>query len=96
MSSFTLTFCPTQGVYSIPMDEYESIRVFAVDSSGTTVFCEMSPSVSRALDVLASDGATMEKWLPVLLAAEEGGKDPLALAEHVINLRASLRPQYHP
>ena len=77
-----------------------TLRSFAVNTGGTASVLSpedhlrlmgISPAQSAAYDILADDGADMEKWAPMLLAAERDGKDPEAFARHCVKLRKAAR-----
>lgn len=70
-----------------PVAEYVPLRVFIVGSDGQCIFAEMSEAVQAALDVVADGGGPMEKWTPMLLAAEREGNDPIGFAKHLLRLR---------
>jgi hypothetical protein len=66
-------------------------RLFVTASDGTTIVGEWDRDLDVAFDILADDGADMEKMLPMLLTARDQGKVLPAFAEHLVRLRHAAR-----
>jgi hypothetical protein len=66
-------------------------RLFITAPDGTTVVGEWDRDLDVAFDILAADGADMEKMLPMLLAARDQEKALPAFAEHLVRLRRAAR-----
>jgi hypothetical protein len=64
---------------------------FVADSHGTVAEMRLSPEVSRAYDIMTADQVPAETAASMAVAAGRGGKDPVAFAEHFVNLRKMLR-----
>ena len=64
---------------------------FAVDSTGCAYELAFSEAVSRAYDIMTADQVPAQRAADMAVAAERGGKDPVAFAEHFVKLRESLR-----
>lgn len=64
---------------------------FAVSRKGVIYELEVSHEVSLAYDILTADGMAPRYAADLATAAERGGKDPVALAQHVVKLRRGLR-----
>ena len=67
-----------------------SIVVWVSSPNGDLVRAEMSDAVSEAFDMLKAHHFDMDKWLPMLLAAEKNGDDVEGFARHVIRLRQAI------
>jgi hypothetical protein len=73
-----------------PTVEY-ALRLFMVDPNGVVTEGRLSHAVNAGVDILDDDGMSIEKTLPLLVAAEADGRDPEAFARHLLKLRRALR-----
>lgn len=70
--------------------------MFAVDTAGICYELILSDAVSRAYDVLAADGVPSQTAADMVVAAERGGRDPVAWAEHFVSVRRQFRDTARP
>lgn len=64
---------------------------FVVDSAGTVTPLVASAKLSAAYDLLTDDGYPADKAAELLHTAEQGGRDPEALARKMVELRRAIR-----
>lgn len=67
-----------------------SLRLcFTANSAGVIQEVQLSEPVSRAYDIMIANGVPPQTAADLAAAAERGGKDPVAFAEHFVKLRRS-------
>lgn len=69
----------------------ETRLMFAVDSAGTVHELILSGAVSRAYDIMTADRVPPQQAAEMAVGCERDGRDPVAWAEHFVQVRRSLR-----
>jgi hypothetical protein len=66
-------------------------RIFVAWPDGTVLCAEAAPGVEEAMDIMTADRMPADAAAQMAVGAAKLGKDPVAFAHHLVELRKAVR-----